>query len=100
LNVSKKKIVKKVAEFLKNLDDDELLLYIYVTSPKMAEKSDIKEKILERRVEIALNMLRKGKVSVGLAAKLADLPVTEIRKRAVEAGIKPFGIEGDIEVSN
>jgi len=95
-----KKIVKKIADFLESLDDDELLLYIYVTSPGMAEKSEIREKILRRRVQIALKMLRKGKVSLGLAAKLADLPLNEIRKKAIEAGIKPFDIEGDVEDKN
>jgi len=96
----KKGIVKETAMFLENLDDDELLLYTYVTSPKMAARSDVVDRILNKRVEIALKMLEKGKVSVSLAAKLAGLPVTKMVEEAVKRGIKPFDVQGDIEAAN
>ena len=85
-----KKVVKSIVEFIEALEDDELLLYIYVTSPDMAEKSTIRENVMKNRVEIALKMLRKGVISIGMAAKLAGLPLNEMIKRAIERNIKPF----------
>ena len=85
-----RKVVKSIVDFMETLEDDELLLYIYVTSPEMAEKSTLREDVMKNRVEIALRMLRKGVISIGMAAKLAGLPLNEIIKRAVKRGIKPF----------
>lgn len=92
-----KEIIEGTAKFLENLDDEELLLYIYVTSPQMAEKSDVKERILQKRIEISLRMLRERKISSGLAAKLAGLPVARLVEEAIKRGMKPFDIQGDVE---
>ncbi|NHV45103.1 MAG: hypothetical protein HA493_00450, partial [Candidatus Verstraetearchaeota archaeon] len=43
----RKEIIKEIVEFLENLDEDELLLYIYVNYPEIADKSDIREKIMK-----------------------------------------------------
>lgn len=95
----KKEIIQEIARFLENLEYDELLLYVYVTSPNMAEMSDVREKILRNRVEIALRMLKAKKVSVGLAARLAGLPYKTMVEEALKQGIKPFEAQGN-EVDN
>lgn len=93
----KKEIIKEVSDFLENLEKDELLLYIYATSPpEVSEKSDVKEKIFRRRVDIALKMLEKGKISLSLAAKIAGLTVEEIIEEAIKRNIKIFDIKDDI----
>lgn len=92
-----KEIVKEVSDFLEGLEKDELLLYIYVTSPpEMSEKSDIKEEILRRRVDTALKMLEKGKISLSLAAKISGLTVNELIEKAIKRKIKLFDIKDDI----
>ncbi|NHV45031.1 MAG: hypothetical protein HA493_00085, partial [Candidatus Verstraetearchaeota archaeon] len=93
----RKEIIKEIVEFLENLDEDELLLYIYVNYPEIADKSDIREKIMKRRKEIALKMLKEGKVSTSLAAKLAGLSVEELLEIAIKQGIKPFEVNGDLD---
>jgi predicted HTH domain antitoxin len=95
-NFKDKEIIKATSEFLESLDEDELLLYVYVTSPEYAEKSDVKEKIMRKRKEIALKMLREKKISLGLAAKLAGLSYFEMLDEAIKRGIKPFEVKGDI----
>jgi predicted HTH domain antitoxin len=95
-NFKDKEIIKATSEFLESLDEDELLLYVYVTSPEYAEKSDVKEKIMRKRKEIALKMLREKKISLGLAAKLAELSYFEMLDEAIKRGIKPFEVKGDI----
>ncbi|MDW8034691.1 MAG: hypothetical protein RMI79_07180 [Nitrososphaerota archaeon] len=94
-NEENKEIIKGVVEFLENLEKDELLLYIYAITPEMAERSDVKEKILQRRLDIALRMLKNGKISTGLAAKLAGIPYNVLLDEALKQGIKPFDIQGD-----
>jgi predicted HTH domain antitoxin len=95
-NFKEKEIIKATSEFLEILDEDELLLYIYVTSPESAEKSNIKEKIMRKRKGIALKMLREKKISLGLAAKLAGISYFEMLDEAIKHGIKPFEVKGDI----
>jgi predicted HTH domain antitoxin len=95
-NFKDKEIIKATSEFLESLDEDELLLYVYVTSPEYAEKSDVKEKIMRKRKEIALKMLREKKISLGLAAKLAGLSYFEMLDEVIKRGIKPFEVKGDI----
>jgi predicted HTH domain antitoxin len=95
-NFKDKEIIRATSEFLESLDEDELLLYIYVTSPESAEKSNVKDKIMRKRKEIALKMLREKKISLGLAAKLAGLSYFEMLDEAIKHGIKPFEVKGDI----
>ena len=78
-------IDQAVAKFLRTLDVDELLLYVCVALPE-----EVRRQVLERRAEIALKMLERGKVSVGMAAKLAGIPINEMVKLAVKRGLKPF----------
>ncbi|MCS7369465.1 MAG: UPF0175 family protein [archaeon GBS-70-058] len=96
LSKREKEVTKAIVEFMEELEYDELLLYTYVTHPEMAEKSSVKESILRRREEIALKMLEKEKISLSLAAKLANIPETELIEKAVKRGIKPFDVQGDI----
>jgi len=109
-----KEIIKAKVDFLETLDEDELLLYIYVTSYEASKKSNVKNKILgilgilaikkrnvedsilQRRKEIALKMLKEEKISLGLAAKLAGLSYFEMLDEAIKHGIKPFEVKGDI----
>jgi len=90
----RKEIIKEIVEFLENLDEDELLLYIYVNYPEMA---DVEGKIMKRRKEIALKMLKEEKISISLAAKLAGLSIKELLEIARKQGIKPFDVYGDLD---
>jgi len=91
----KKKIIEDIVNFLEKLDREELLLYIYTTSPHMAERSEVKKKILQRRLEIALQMLKNKKVSTGLAAKLAGASYDMLVNEALKLGIRPFDVKGE-----
>jgi predicted HTH domain antitoxin len=93
----RKEIIKEIVEFLENLDEDELLLFILVNYPEMTDKSDIREKIMKRRKEIALKMLKEEKISISLAAKLAGLSIKELLEIVIKQGIKPFDVYGDLD---
>jgi predicted HTH domain antitoxin len=110
-NFKEREIIKANVEFLESLDQDELLLYIYVTSSKESnfkkiiltilgilaiKKRSVEDSILQRRKEIALKMLKEEKISLGLAAKLAGLSYFEMLDEAIKHRIKPFEVKGNI----
>lgn len=87
-----KKIILEIKNFFEGLDWEELLLYIYVTSPKMTDKSVKYNEIMSKRFKIALRMLLENKVSLEKAAKLAGLPLKKFRQYVINMGIKLFTV--------
>ncbi|MCD6348902.1 MAG: UPF0175 family protein [Candidatus Korarchaeota archaeon] len=80
-------MAKEIMSLVNELDEEELLLYIYVNFgfAGKSEAANILEK--ERRFKIAVRMLRKGVVSTGMAAKLAGMPYEEFLKKIKEEGL-------------
>jgi predicted HTH domain antitoxin len=94
-----KKVLSDVADFVSKLDKDELLLYTYIVFGSW-EKSDVADKVLSRRVELAEKMYRRGVVSIGLAAELAGMSIAEFVEYLKQKGFKPFvAEEKDLEFS-
>jgi len=95
-----KKRVTSVKDFIESLDEDELLLYIYAVHGS-AEKSDLYDRIMKQKIQIALRMLSKGVISSGLAAKLAGLSLEDFIKEARLRGIKPYSASlKDLEIAD
>jgi len=84
---------EETEKFLKELDYEELLLYL-INEPKLFK--GIKKEVMKKRKEIALRMLKEKKISLGLASKLAGVNYFEMLDEAIKNGIKPFSVEGDI----
>lgn len=71
---------------------------------KMVDKSAIIREALENgladiRIEIAIEMFSKGKISTGEAAEIADLSVGEMMDMLAERGIKPGISKEDLKGS-
>jgi len=97
LDEKRKKALSDIAEFVKGLSEDELLLYIYVVYG-FSEKSDVMENLLRKRKELAVSMLQKKLISVELAAEIAGEPLPRFVEYLRRRGIKPFEAEvSDIE---
>jgi len=94
-----REVFGNVADFVSKLDKDELLLYTYIVFGGW-EKSDVVDKVLSRRVELAEKMYRRGIISIGLAAELAGMSVVEFVEYLKKRGYKPFvAEEKDLEFS-
>ncbi len=77
-------ILREIMSLVDELDEEELLLYIYVNFG-FVEKSEALDILEEgRRFKIAVRMLRKGVISTGMAAKLAGMPYEEFLKKVKE----------------
>ncbi|MDD1724731.1 MAG: UPF0175 family protein [Methanospirillum sp.] len=68
--------------FLNDLTQDELLLFVYVSYPKYHQESAVYEEVIRKRIPTAVSLYRKGKVSLEKAAFLAGLPAEQFLDRA------------------
>ncbi|MEM2410444.1 MAG: hypothetical protein QXF87_07990, partial [Thermofilaceae archaeon] len=80
-------VLGEVARFVRGVDRDELLLYTYLVYGGGGE-SDVIDRLLRRRREVAERLLAKGLVSTGLAAELAGMPYAEFVDRLRRKGVK------------
>jgi len=70
-----RKIVSDLKEFINDLSEDDLLGFIYFSYPEMRKESIKFNKIKQKRQIIALNLYRKGKISIGKAAEIAGMTI-------------------------
>ncbi len=68
-------LISEIKEELNDLSKDELLAYIYFGFPETTEEAVRLEKIMKNRVKLAIRLYKKGKVSIGKAADIADMDV-------------------------
>lgn len=73
--------IEDFKQFLNDLTQDELLLFIYISYPEFKEESGKYEQVIKKRIPTAISLYRKGKVSLEKAAFLADLPVEKFLDR-------------------
>jgi predicted HTH domain antitoxin len=69
------KFISELKEFLNDLNQDELLGFIYFSYPDMRKESIKFENIKQKRNTIALNLYQKGKISLGKAAEIAGMTI-------------------------
>lgn len=70
-------LVQDIKEEFNDMNEDELLLFMYVTYPETAENSDVKDRILNNRLPLSISLLRKGKISVQKAAELSGMKLDD-----------------------
>ncbi len=87
--ISKKLLdeIYKSKDLLNDLERNELLAYIYQVYPNTTKESIVFDKIKPKLREIAINLLKKDKISIGLAAKIANMPYTEFFNFLKEKGM-------------
>jgi len=73
-----KQRLEMISEFkslLNDLNDDEVLTFIYFTFPEFTEESLVLEKIKKNRKSVALKLYKKEKISAQRAAEIAGEPL-------------------------
>lgn len=73
-------LLSEIKELLNDISEDELLTLVYVTVPKYARESLIWEKLSKNRVNIAISLYKKKKISIGRAVEIADVPLEKLLK--------------------
>ncbi len=82
-------LLRSLAQRLRRLETEEVLLlhYVLFCDEKCRKVSEKWKEIESKRLKIALEMLKRGKVSWRLAARLAGMEPEEFLKHAVQQGI-------------
>lgn len=75
-----KEAIQDFKQFLNDLTNDELLLFIYVSYPEFAEESAVRERVLANRVKNAKSLYNKDKVSLEKASFLSGLSIENFLK--------------------
>lgn len=83
----KLEIVSDFKVLLNDMTYNELIGFIYVSYPEFVGESVVKNKVFPKREEIALNLLRKNKVSIAKAAEIADVPLENFIQKAKRIGV-------------
>lgn len=74
--------------FLKDLSDDEILAFIYVSYPKYISDSIRWDELKPKRQDFAIDLFKKNKVSFGKAAEIAGLNAVEFDEVLKKKGIR------------
>lgn len=76
-----KKILDIVSDFkklLNNMSQEEILTLIYTSFPDYTEESVVKEDVMKNRVKVAIQLYKKGKVSLERASEIAGLTLEKL----------------------
>jgi len=87
LEIYKDKI-REIKEMYNDLTEDEMLAIVYTLFPEYAKYSEKRDNIERRRKSIAIRLYQKGKVSLGLASKIAKMNLHDFINLLKKKGIK------------
>jgi len=85
-----KEILEEMKSFVNDLSEDEMLAFVYAAYPKMTEESILWEEIKQKRIQLAISLYRKRKVSLGKAAFVAGMNQEDFLEKAKANGIAVF----------
>ena len=85
--------VSLVKTWLNDLTFNEVLAILYTEYPESASKSQMKEQVDIRRPDLAISLLRKGKVTLDLARRITGLPQSQFENLLATRGISKAMLE-------
>ncbi|MBU2100520.1 UPF0175 family protein, partial [Candidatus Micrarchaeota archaeon] len=83
-----KKILELIEEFkklLNDLNEEELLTFIYFNFPQTTSESQVREKIIKNRIKNAISLYKKSKISLSKASEIAGMPIEKLKKMGAKA---------------
>jgi uncharacterized protein YwgA len=82
------RVVSDFKEFLHDLSEDEILAFIYSTHPEFISESARWNRLKPRRVDLAISLLRKAKVSFSKAAEVAGMTAGDFDRTLRERRVR------------
>jgi len=83
-----KEVIDDFKIFLNDMNDDEIMAFIYSFYPEYTSESTEWDRLKKKRLKIALNLLRRGKISFSKAVNLSGIKYKEFQDLANNEGIK------------
>jgi predicted HTH domain antitoxin len=87
LTKREKDVITHLKAYFSDMTSDEILAVTYAKYPETAIESMVRAELEKRGRHLALSLLRRGKVSVDLAARIAGMPLPAFMKEASKHGI-------------
>lgn len=81
-------VIDDFKDFLNDLSEDQMLVFIYIFYPKYVEESAVWDRLKKDRVKVAMSLLKKQKVSFSKAAEIAGLNINEFENLLKENRIR------------
>ncbi|MHA1228199.1 MAG: UPF0175 family protein [Candidatus Hodarchaeales archaeon] len=81
-------VIEDFKEFLNDLTQDELLTFIYVTYPDFIDEAVKWEELKKKRIDVAISLLRKQKISFTKAIEISGLSVKDFQELLLKRRIK------------
>ena len=81
-------LIGEIKEELNDLDEDELLAYIYFSYPETTKEAARFENIKRKRVKLAVRLYAKEKVSLGKASEIAGMNIKAFTDEIRHKGLK------------
>lgn len=82
------KLISDMKNLFSELNEDESLALVYFTYPETTVESLVKGKIENKREKLALDLLKKRKITSAKAAQIAGMPLRSFYKLLQEKDIK------------
>lgn len=92
---SEKQIIQQVKKFLNDMKYWELIAYSYSSFPETTENSEIWLEFQKTRMDSAVSLFKKNKISLKKAASIAGMEVEEFEKLLQEKNIPAYSIKKD-----
>jgi uncharacterized protein YwgA len=86
--IGKLELIEEIKEELNNLNEDELLAYIYFSFPETTKEAVRFENIKHKRVKLAMSLYEKEKVSLGKASEIAGMDIKGFMDYLRRKGLK------------
>ena len=89
LSKKEQRVISEIKEFLNEMSYWELIAFAYSTFPETTSRSEIKPEFYRTRLNSAINLFKKQKVTLKKAASIAEIPssefIEELNKRNISA---------------
>ncbi len=82
------RVIEDFKEFLDDLTNDEILTFVYVTYPEYIEESKRWDQLQGKRVNIAISLLKKQKISFDKAVEIAGKSAKDFGAILIQRKIK------------
>ena len=74
-------LIEDMKSLLNDMSKDELLAFIYFSFPEYAKEGVEKDEINRKKSKLVQTLYRKGKISVGKAAELENVPLPKLKQK-------------------
>lgn len=88
LDVNQKILINDMKTLFKDLTYDETIALVYANYPDMTVESLVKDKIGRKKIDLALNLFKKGKISSSKASEIASMSLREFYNFLNDKNIK------------